>query len=152
MINSSLSGILQDSIGREQCRQVLLVSHIGTVVASAVKDSTPIAQSLGPIVASTFGTSVELSRLLGVGEQNFQLQRGRRQDLLLCPMPSGMILAATFPVQVDEENALALATHLIDQIEALTPANDSYSNRPALSPEMRDEATALITQLFAPAA
>ncbi len=152
MINSSLSGILQDSIGHEQCRQVLLVSRVGTVVASAVKDSTPIAQSLGPIVASTFGTGSELSRLLGVGEQNFQLQRGRRQDLLLCPMPSGMILAATFPVQVDEENALSLATHLIDQIEALTPATDSYSDRQALSPEMRDEANALLDQLFASAA
>jgi hypothetical protein len=152
MINSSLSGILQDSIGREQCRQVLLVSRVGTVVASAVQDATPIAQSLGPIVASTFGTSGELSRLLGVGEQSFQLQRGRRQDLLLCPMPSGMILAATFPVQVNEEIALSLATHLMDQIEALTPANESYSNRPPLSPELRDEAVALLDQLFAPSA
>jgi predicted regulator of Ras-like GTPase activity (Roadblock/LC7/MglB family) len=120
MINSSLSGILQDSIGREQCRQILLVSRVGTMVASAVKDSTPVAQSLGPIVASTFGTGGELSRLLGVGEQNFQIQRGRRQDLLLCPMPSGMILAATFPVQVGEEEALSLASHLMDQLFTTT--------------------------------
>ncbi len=152
MINSSLSGILQDSIGREQCRQVILVSRVGTMVASAGKESTPLAQSLGPIVASTFGTAGELGRLLGIGDQNFQLQRGRRQDLLLCPMPSGMILAATFPVQVGEDNALALADHLIEQIEALTPSLDSYSPRHPLTPELRDEALAFYDQIFSAAA
>ena len=152
MINSSLSGILQDSIGREQCRQVILVSCAGTMVASAGKESTVIAQSLGPIIASTFGSGGELGRLLGVGEQNFQLQRGRRQDLLICPMPSGMILAATFPVQVGEDRALALADHLIEQIEALTPSLDSYSIRYPLAPELRDEALVFYDQIFSVAA
>jgi predicted regulator of Ras-like GTPase activity (Roadblock/LC7/MglB family) len=152
MINSSLSGILQDSIGREQCRQVLLVSRVGTMIASAAKEAQPYAPSIGPIVASTFGTGGELGRLLGVGEQNIQLQRGRRQDMLLCQMPSGMILAATFPVQVDEEHATAFASHLIDQIESLTPSSDAYSDRAPLAPELRDEAVALLDELFAQAA
>lgn len=152
MINSSLSGILQDSIGREQCRQVLLVSRVGTMVASAGKESQSFPPSLGPIVASTFGTGGELGRLLGVGEQNFQLQRCRRQDLLICQMPSGMILVATFPVQVDEERATAFASLLISQIEALTPSTDAYSDRPALAPELRDEVLALVDRIFSQAA
>ena len=152
MINSSLSGILQDSIGREQCRQVILVSRVGTMVASAGKDSNAVAQSIGPIVASTFSTGGELGRLIGVGEQNFQLQRGRRQDLLICPMPSGMILAATFPVQVGEDRALALADHLIEQIDALTPTLDTYAPRYPLAPELRDEALAFYDQIFSVAA
>jgi len=152
MINSSLSGILQDSIGLEQCRQILLVSRVGTMVASAAKESEPLAPSLGPIVASTFGSGAELGRLLGLGEQDVQIQRGRRQDLLLCQMPSGMILSATFPVQVDEDRARSVASNLIDQIEALTPTTDSYSDLPALHPELRDEAVSLIDSLFSKAA
>ncbi len=148
MINSSLSGILQDSIGREQCRQVVLVSRVGTMVASAAKEAQPVAASLGPIVASTFGRAGDLGRLLGAGEQDFQIQRGRRQDLLLCQMPSGMILAATFPVHVDEERATAFASSLIGKIETLTPSTEAYSDRPSLAPELRDEAIALIDQLF----
>ena len=152
MINSSLSGILQDSIGQEQCRQVLLVSRVGTMVANAGKDTHNFTQSLGPIVASTYGSGTELGRLLGVGEQDFQIQRGRRQDLVLCQMSNGMILAATFPVQVDEERAAAFARQLIDQIESLTPAFDPYSDRPLLQPELRDEAIGLLDQIFATAA
>lgn len=152
MINSSLSRILQDSIGQEQCRQVLLVSRVGTMVANAGKDTHNFTQSLGPIVASTYGSGTELGRLLGVGEQDFQIQRGRRQDLVLCQMSNGMILAATFPVQVDEERAAAFARQLIDQIEALTPAFDPYSDRPLLQPELRDEAIGLLDQIFATAA
>ncbi|MBM3761366.1 MAG: hypothetical protein FJW36_14095 [Acidobacteria bacterium] len=152
MTNSRLSGILQDSIGREQCRQVLLVSRVGTMIASAGKEAQPFASSIGPIVASTFGNGGELGRLLGVGEQNFQLQRGRRQDLLLCQMPSGMILAATFPVQVDEEHATTFASQVIDQIASLTPSSDAYSDRALLSPELRDDAVALLDELFAQAA
>lgn len=152
MINSSLSGILQDAIGIEQCRQVLLVSRVGTMVASAGKDAHQFSQSLGPIVASTFGTGNELSRQLGVGEQNFQITRGRRQDLVLCQMPSGMILAATFPVKIEEERAEEFAAQLIDKIEAYTRSTDAYSDRPALAPELRDEAVRLIDQLFLSAA
>lgn len=151
MINSSLSGILQDSIGRQQCRQILLVSRVGTMVASAVKDSTPISQTLGPIVASTFSTGGELSRQLGMGKPNFHLQRGRRRDLLLCPMPGGMILAATFPTDIEEKSMLALASHLTEQIEALTPANEAFSDRQSLEPELMEDASVLLDQLFAPA-
>lgn len=152
MINSSLSGILQDAIGREQCRQVLLVSRVGTVVASAHTESQHFAPSIGPIVAATLSTGGELGRMLGVGEHNFQIQRGRRQDMLLCQMPSGMILVATFPVQVDEDKALTFAGNLIDQVEALTPATLAYADRPGLAPELRDEAVALLDQIFATAA
>jgi len=152
MINSSLSGILQDSIGLEQCRQVLLVSRVGTVVASAAKESQPVSQSIGANVANTFGAGSQLGRLLGVGEQHVQLQRGRRQDLLLCQMPSGMILAVTFPVQVDEERATAFASDLIDQIDRLTPASDVYADRTSLAPELRDEAVSLIDKIFQAAA
>ena len=149
MTNSSLSGILQDSIGREQCRQIILVSAIGTIVASAGKESAPVAQSLGRMVASAFANGGELGGLLGVGEQNFQLHRGRRQDLLLCPLPSGMILAATFPVQVDEDHVLALADHIIQQIEALNPALGAQS---PLAPELLDEAFHFFDQIFRSAA
>ena len=153
MTNSSLSGILQDSIGREQCRQIILVSRIGTMVARAGKESAPVAQSLGRMVASAFANGGELGRLLGGGEQNFQLQRGRRQDLLLCPMPSGMILAATFPVQVDEDHALALADHITQQIEALTPAlTPALGAHSPLAPELRDEAFHFFDQIFSSAA
>jgi hypothetical protein len=152
MINSSLSGILQDAIGTEQCRQILLVSRVGTMIASADKEAKLPAPTLGPIVASTFATSNEVSRLLVIGEQDYQLQRGRRQDLLLCSMPSGMILAATFPVKVDEEKALDLANHLIDQIEALTPTIENYANRPALGAELRDEVMSLLDEIFPQAA
>jgi predicted regulator of Ras-like GTPase activity (Roadblock/LC7/MglB family) len=149
MINSSLSGILQDAIGQEQCRQVLLVSRVGTMVAGAGKDTHNFSQSLGPIVASTFGRGAELGRLLGVGDQDFQIQRGHRQDLILCQMSNGMIVAATFPVQVDEERAAAFARQLINQIEALIPSFDPYSDRPLLTPELRDEAIRLVDQIFA---
>lgn len=152
MINSSLSGILQDAIGRDQCRQVLLVSRVGTMVSSAAGDFLPLSPNIGPIVASTFSTGGELGRLLGIGEQNFQLRRGHRQDLLLCQMPSGMILVAAFPVRVDEERAVAFASGLIDQIEALTPRHDPYADRPALPPELRDASLSLLDQLFAHAA
>ncbi len=92
-----------------------------------------------------------MSRRLGLGKQNFHLQRGRRRDLLLCPMPGGMILAATFPTEIEEKNVLALASDLIEQIEALTPANEAYSDRQTLEPELLEEASVLIDQLFAPA-
>ena len=152
MINSSLTGILQDAIGREQCRQAILVTRVGSLVASAGKDVKPLAQSLGPIISAVFGTGRELGRLLGAGEQSFQLQRGRRQDLLLCPMPSGMVLAATFPVQVDEDRALSVADHLIHQIEALTPSSYLLSSSLTLSPELRDEALSFLDQVFPSAA
>ena len=152
MINSSLTVLLNDVIGREQCRQAILVTRVGSMVAAAGKDARPLAQSLGPIVAAVFGTGRELGRLLGAGEQTFQLQRGRRQDLLLCPMPSGMVLAATFPVQVDEDRALSVADHLIEQIEALTPASAAISNKFALAPELRDEAASMLDQIFTSAA
>lgn len=152
MINSSLSGILQDSIGQDQCRQLLLVSRVGTVVAGAGKETHNFAQSLGPIVASTFEKANELGRLLGVGEQDFQLQRGHRQDLVLCQLPSGMLLAATFPVQVDEERAAAFATNLSDRLEALTPAVDPYAVRTSIAPELRDEALELINRIFSASA
>ncbi|WP_031499777.1 hypothetical protein [Bryobacter aggregatus] len=152
MINSSLSGILQGLIGREQCRQAILVTHVGSIVATAGQDAKPFALSLGPIIAAVSGTGRELSRLLGAGEQYFQLQRGRRQDLLLCPMPCGMILAASFPAQVDEGRVLDLADQLIEQIEALTPDTGSASESQPLSPELRDEATSFLDQLFPTAA
>ena len=151
-MNSSLTGILQDAIGREQCRQAILVTRVGSLVASAGKDVQPLAQSLGPIVSAVFGTGRELGRLLGAGEQSFQLQRGRRQDLLLCPMPSGMVLAATFPVQVDEDRALSVADHLIGQIEALTPSSYPGNRTLSLSPELRDEAAGFLDQVFPSAA
>ncbi len=153
MTNSSLSGILQDALGQDNCRQVLLVSRVGTVVAGAARDSQALSPSIGPIVASTFATGSELGRLLGAGEHSFHFQRGRRQDLVLCQMPSsGMILAAAFPVQVSEETALAFASEVIEQIETLTPTTHVYSDPPELTSDLRDEATALIDQLFAPAA
>ncbi len=152
MINSSLSGILQDSIGVEQCRQILLVSRVGTMLASAGKETRQIAHSLGPVVASTFGANTDLGRLLGVGEQNLVLQRGRRQDLLLCQLSSGMILAATFPVKVDEERAAAFAGQLMDQLEGLTLSVNAYTDREPLAPELRDEACRLLDEIFPAAA
>lgn len=152
MINSSLTGILQDAIGREHCRQAILVTRVGSMVATAGKDALPMAQSLGPIIAAVYGTGRELGRLLGAGEQSFQLQRGRRQDLLLCPMPSGMVLAATFPVQVDEDAALSVADYLIEQIEAMMPAVRSASGNSTLAPELRDEAVSFLDQIFSSAA
>ncbi len=152
VIHNSLTGILQDAIGREQCQQVILVTRVGSLVASAGKDAKPLAQSLGPIISAVFGTGRELGRLLGAGEQSFQLQRGRRQDLLLCPMPSGMVLAATFPQQVDEDRALSVADHLIGQIEARTPSTYPQSSGLTLSLELHDEAVSFLDQVFPSAA
>jgi predicted regulator of Ras-like GTPase activity (Roadblock/LC7/MglB family) len=153
MMNSSLSGILHDALGQQECRQLLLVSRVGTLIASAVRDSEPLSPALAPIVASNFATGSELSRLLGNGECEYLLQRGHRQDFFLCQMPrSGMILAATFPVQVTESATLEFATRLLNQIESLTPSLDAYADPLPLPPEIRQASLSLLDQLFPAAA
>jgi predicted regulator of Ras-like GTPase activity (Roadblock/LC7/MglB family) len=153
MMNSSLSAILNDALGQQECRQLLLVSRVGTLIASAGRDSESLSPAIAPIVASNFATGSELSRLLGSGECEYLLQRGHQQDFFLCQIPrGGMILAATFPAQVAESATLELATRLIHQIEALTPSLDAYADPLPLPPEIRQASLSLLDQLFPAAA
>jgi predicted regulator of Ras-like GTPase activity (Roadblock/LC7/MglB family) len=148
MINSSLSGILQDLVGREHCKQAILVTRAGSLVAQAGGNAVPLEQNLGPIIAAVFGTGRELGRLLGASHSEWHLQRGRRADLFLFPMPGEMVCVACFPPDTEEERAVSLAQHLETHLQALSPAM-SARRRVPLPPELREEAMGVLDLLFA---
>jgi hypothetical protein len=150
MTPSNLSSFLLDSLGHDQCCQALLVSRAGTIVSSAAAaHCQPLPSSLGPIAAGAFSTSAQLDRLLGAGEPSLHLHRGLTQDLLLCPLSSGMILVAAFPAGISEDRAASFASTLNARLAAVLPQAQSHPARPLLTPETRDASLALLNQLFA---
>jgi predicted regulator of Ras-like GTPase activity (Roadblock/LC7/MglB family) len=148
MLNSSLSGLLQDLIGRDHCRQAVLVTRVGSLVAQAGDTGPALELNLGPIIAMVFGTGRQMGMFLGLGQTEWHLQRGRRADLFLFPMPGDMVLVATFPSGVEEERALHVAQQMENSLRALAP-NVAEPRRAPLSPELREEAYAMFDQLFA---
>lgn len=150
MYNSDLSAILRDFLGLDGCRQSILATRVGSIVAAAGFEEEGSLLLSGPLTAALSGSSRELTRVLGERPPEYLLMRSFERVLFEAAVPGDMLFAGVFPGTATETDLQHFLRRLDDRLESLIPAA-AHSDSMAVEGDLREQVMSELDELFATA-